>query len=182
MIIKLLIGLLIGGLCGLLGAYSGAENTSKAIRRFGIPILLTGFACAYLWSFWGLLLLLLFVPISAGYGVPCWNDDGSMIGRFWYDLIKKVNKTIQEIDVQELASILTRSTIGLIVSLISIVIPILKGNWLIYLLSSSIIIATYACLSWRGLGGFTFLKKYLTLSEFFTYLAIGIGLSLTILF
>ena len=54
-------------LCGLLGAWGGAENTSKAWRRIGIPIVLC--LCAYFKvGLYCLSALLLFAPLCIGYG------------------------------------------------------------------------------------------------------------------
>lgn len=183
MIIKLLISIVIGLVCGGLGAYSGAENTPKAIRRFGIPVLLTTFAGLYLWNLWGLALLLYAIPLIMGYGIPDEIEEHpSGLGSFWYNLIKKYKPPMPEIDVQNLASILTKGTIAKIITLISIVLPILKANWIIYAISSILIINVWMWLSWRGFGGIKLFNKYLTYSEIVSFGIIGLGVSLTILF
>lgn len=159
-------------LCGLLGAFGGADETSKNWRRIGIPLILTIVALFVLKSWWTLILLGIFIPLSMGYGIPCHNDSGSLIGRFWYKYFGESNRT----------NYFTRGTIGLIICLFTICIPFIKENWVTYLISSFGIISVYAGLSWRGLGNFRFLKKNLTLAEFYTYLAVGFGILLTIFF
>jgi predicted membrane protein len=181
MIIKLLIIALAGIICGLLGSYAGAEGTPTSIRKIGIPIFLAVIGYFVL-GFLSLILLLLYIPLSRGYGVPCWKDKGSVIGKFLYNLIKKYKPALYEIEVQDLASILTRGIIGLLVCLSVILIPFIKGNWLIYLLTSVGIVLVYTIVSWRGWGCFRFLRKDLIFAEFYTYLAIGLGISIIIFF
>ena len=180
--IKFIMSILIGIVCGLLGSYSGAEGISKSIRRYVIPILLTGFVVGYLRNLFGLFLILLILPFIQGYGIPSWNDGGSSLGRFWYNLLKKYADFLSELETQKFASIFTRATVGFLVCLMTISIPIITGHWLTYIISSICIVLVYALLSWRTLGGFKFLKKYLTFSEFYTYLTIGIGVCITALF
>ena len=189
MLIKLLIIALVGVVCGLLGSYAGAENTSKLWRRLGVPLVLTTTAYLVLRNLWVLSLILIYLPLSQGYGVPCFSDSGSMLGRFWYNLLKKLNSTYKvyrtfnwEKKIQEKASVLTRGTIGLIVCLAGISIPIITKNWLICLLTSIGIILVYTCVSWRGWGNFELLGKELTFAEFYTYLAIGSSLTMSIIF
>lgn len=148
---------------GLLGAYSGAEGTSKAFRRFGIPLLVLTFSGFYLKDmrvFWVLSMIL---PLSMGYGVPEQyqnKDKGSFIGKIYYKLTKSNHY---------LTNLLTRGTIGLLVSLSLIVIPIIKGNWLVYIISSLIIVGVYTTLSWRDLGMFEWRGKKLLKSEAVVY-------------
>ena len=168
-------------ICGLLGSYAGAEGTTKNWRRIGIPLFLTSIACITLWHLAPLSLLLLYIPFMMGYGVPCWNDKGSLVGRFWYNLLKK-RHTYWEKTLQEKASILTRGTIGKLIGLTAISIPIIKGNWLTYVFCNMGIVLVYAGLSWKGLGSFKFLGKDLIISEFVTYLAVGSGILITIFF
>lgn len=182
MILKILLSIITGIITGLLGSYAGADGTSKAIRRIGIPLFLSVFVSIYFRSLYGLFLLLLVIPFIQGYGIPCHNDKGSKLGSFWYNLIKKYKLNYKEIEVQNLASILTRATIGTIISIILIVLPIINNNWVIYLLISFSIVLIYSTLSWRGLGNFSFFKKELTYSEFYVYFCIGLGVSLLTLF
>ena len=182
MILKLFTIALIGIVCGLLGSYAGSAGTLKLWRRAGIPIILTTFACLYLWHLAPLSLVLLFLVLSQGYGIPCYNDSGSLVGRFIYNLLKKYADFLSEFETQKYASILTRGIIGLLVCLVTSSIPIITGHWISYVLCSISIISIYAGLSWRSLGSFTFLKKSLTVSELIIYLAIGVGITTTILF
>ena len=146
---------------GLLGAYSGAEGTSKAFRRFGIPLLVLAFSGFYLRDMRVFGVLLMSIPFSMGYGIPSYGvDKGSFLGRFYYKLTKQNHY---------LTNLLTRGTIGLLVSLSLIVIPIIKGNWLIYIIGSLIIIGVYTTLSWRDLGLFEWRGKKLLKSEAILY-------------
>jgi hypothetical protein len=83
---------------GFLWAWAGAEGTSKNWRRIGVPIAISLFR----WTPWG---LLLYLPLSLGYGIPDGTDEGSPIGRFFYRLAKKN---------EYLASIYTRIFIGIL--------------------------------------------------------------------
>ena len=105
----MLIKILLGVTCGFLGAWGGAEGTSKNFRRVGIPVIIS----LALWNLWG---LLLWIPLSMGYGIPCFNDKGSLIGRFFYKLTN---------ESQFWASVFTRMVIGL---LCGIIIAFLIGN------------------------------------------------------
>ena len=146
---------------GLLGAYSGAEGTSKAFRRFGIPLLVLAFSGFYLRDIRVFGVLLMSLPLSMGYGVPSPGEDkGSFIGRLYYKLTKSNHY---------LTNLLTRGTVGLLISLSLIVIPIIKGNWLVYIIGSLVIIGVYATLSWRDLGIFEWRGKKLLKSEAVVY-------------
>jgi len=72
------------------------------------------------------------------------KDEGSTLGRFFYWKICKQN--------HRLADICTRGTIGLLLTLNMLSIPLLKGNWLVYILAGLGIILTEALVSWRALG------------------------------
>jgi len=165
-----ILGLLLGIIGGLLGAWGGAEKTSTAWRGIGIPLFITAIALVVLQHWFVLSLLFAMAVYSIGYGVPeyrdvPYKDDGSPLGRFYYKLFKGNHL---------LTDIFTRGTIGILVSLCLISLPILIGGffiWSAYIISSVIIVAVYSTLSWRSLGGFMFLKKYLTFSEFVTYYA-----------
>ena len=52
-------------LCGFLHAWGGAAGTSKAWRRVGIPIV----RAVIFWNAW---YLLIFIPLSLGYGEDSW--------------------------------------------------------------------------------------------------------------
>jgi hypothetical protein len=73
---------------------------------------------------------------------------------------------------------LTRGTIGFLISLSFIIIPILKSNWFFYFLGSLGIILIYALNSWRGYGTFELKWKnkiyYLCKVDLVTYSILGI--------
>lgn len=128
---------------GILGAYGGQEN--KWVRRIIIPLVFTICALVELRSLWCLFILTQIGFLSIGYGIPSNDDDGSALGRFLYK-IWKGNAT--------LTNIFTRGVVGLGIALSFLVAPVLKGNWLIYLLASIGIILVWAIISWRGFGDF----------------------------
>jgi hypothetical protein len=138
---------------GLFGAISGQGY--KWIRRIIIPLIFTICALIELRSWWVILLMTISGWLSLGYG------EDSVLRKFW----KQDNY-------------LTRGTIGALLSLSFIVVPILKGNWLFYLLGSLGIILTWALISWRGFGEFKvklFGKEYNVLKvDFFSYSVLGI--------
>lgn len=117
--LKILIALFFGIVCGLLGAYAGADGTSKAIRRLGIPIMLTVTAFIVLENLIVILILNLIWVYSLGYGMPD-NDNGSTLGSFWYYVVG---------EQEYVANILTRATIGLAKICGLIIIPIITCNW-----------------------------------------------------
>jgi len=137
----------LGGLpaiVGLAGAWSGQQN--KWVRRIIIPLVFAICALIELKSLWCLFILTQIGFLSIGYGIPSKDGDkGSSLGRFWYKICKG-NTT--------LTNIFTRGTIGLGIALSFLVAPILKSNWLIYLLASSGIILVWAIISWGGFGSF----------------------------
>lgn len=111
---------------GLMGMYSGSYGTSKAWRRYGIPLLIITYGL--LFKGWWPMMSLLFIPIlSQGYGVPDINDDGSRLGDFWYGIIGS-NYIWVDIAV--------RGSIGLMLVLSCIYAPIISGAWLTYLFVS----------------------------------------------
>ena len=74
-------------LSGFLWAFGGAEGTSKNWRRFGCPIVII-FPILPV-TLWILLSgLALHLVLRIGYGIPCPGDEGSVLGRFWYALVK----------------------------------------------------------------------------------------------
>ncbi len=159
----------LGLIGGLLGAYGGADNTSKLWRRFGIPILLIIIAFIKIRTWQCVFLGAVFFPLTLGYGIPDdfdGGDKGSLIGRFWFWRVFNGNYNPK---AHSYADIATRGTVGLLICLSLIVIPILKGNWSLYLWNCLFIIAVYCGLSWRNLGGFKFLGKNLSFAEMITY-------------
>ena len=116
--------------------------------------------------------------LSMGYGIPDpgWPEDshadeGSDMGRFWFRVFRGNHFW---------ADIFTRSTIGILLCITCLSIPILTGAWGRYLMCSGMIVLVYATISWRGLGTFTFQKKQLCWSEFILYTTVMTCVSLMI--
>lgn len=145
----------IGFIGGLLGALGG--QGLKWIRRFGIPILLTILAYSKLYNLWTLTILSMIFPFYLGYGIPDFNDKGSFLSRFWF----KIN--------YQYVNILTRGTIGMLIILSLLSIPIIKHNWIVYIGSSLGIVSTLALLSWRGFGIIKMFEKELLIVDILTY-------------
>jgi len=156
---------------GLLGAFGGVENTSKVWRRLGIPLLITLSALCIMRNWWVLSIMSMSGVFTIGYGLPCfypgWEDKGSKLGQFWYYTVLK--RGYNETKTNFLANILTRTTVGLLIGISVISIPILKGNWLIWGLCSLGIIGVFSFISWKDLNTFKIFKKDLLWSEFITY-------------
>lgn len=154
---------------GLLGAYAGSEGTSKQWRRILIPIIFTACALIEIQSLWCVLVMTMCAFLSMGYGIPDAHDEGSKIGRFYYNLFNHNHF---------LADVFTRGTIGFGIALSLLVITILKQNWFVYSLSSLGIILIYALNSWRGYGQIIFTwktKTYCLLKvDIVTYTVLGI--------
>ena len=161
------------GLSAFLGAFAGAEGTNKNWRRFLIPFGLSGLAYSHLKDWRCILIMAMMGAFSMGYGIPDATDDGSALGKFWYKLFKG-NKLW--------TNILTRGTIGFIVGLSLIWIPIIKGNWITYLLGWQAIKIAYAFISWRDMGGYWFKGKYLLWVDSIVYGTIGLAAALMIYF
>jgi len=149
---------------GLLGALGGADKSSKSYRRFVLPALLTSFAFSNTESIFVLSIMTMSGWLSMGYGIPSYTDDieensydsGSFLGRFFYKLFKK-NHLI--------ADIMTRATIGLLIAVSFISIPIIKHNWLIYSVGSLGIILTNGLISFRNFGVYKLFGKELSWVE-----------------
>jgi len=170
---KIIIAILIGCITGLLGAYGGAENTSKGWRRVGIPLLLTIIALLMLKNWWVLTIMSLAGVLSLGYGMPCPLDAvPSKLGLFWSKVFKNPKR----------AEIAVRATIGLLQGLSVIIIPILKGNWYGYFVASLWIIVVNIFLGGNAFikdeGTFNFLGKELLVEEYVIYFWLGLIVSL----
>ena len=154
---------------GFLGAFAGSSGTSKSWRRIGIPVIFTVSALISLKSFWVILLMSIAGWLCCGYGIPDLYDEGSAIGRFYYKLFNQNHFY---------SDVCTRGTIGFLISISFIIVPLLKHNWLVYILGSLGIILTYALISWRDFGTFTFKLKnktyYLLKVDILTYSILGI--------
>lgn len=145
---------------GLLGAFGGADKSSKMYRRICIPGLLTGYAYSNTQSVFVVTIMSMAGALSMGYGIPGPGDNGSALGRFFYNLFKQNHK---------LADIATRGTIGLMIALSTISVPIINKNWLIYGLCSLGIILTNALISWKGFGTYKLFGKELSWVETITW-------------
>ena len=148
--------------CGLLGALSGADRSSKIFRRFLMPISITGFAFWITESIFTLTIMSMSVILGLGYGIPDATDPKpSTIGLFFFKLS---NGNIW------LANISTRILIGKLLALSLISIPIIKHNWITYGLCSFGIILSYAIISWRDLGTYYLFGRQLSWTETIIYL------------
>lgn len=152
---------------GLLGAFGGSSDGDKAYRRFLIPALITSYAYSNTESILVITIMLMIFILSIGYGIPEENykditasDRGSFLGRFYYNLFNQNHN---------LADRATRGTIGLLIGLSLISIPIIKHNWIIYLINSLCIILVQFELSWRNLGSYKIFKKELSWVETITW-------------
>ena len=143
---------------GLLGAIGGAGN--KGARRILIPILLTGLAYLDTESILVISIMSMCGFLSIGYGIPGPGDKGSCFGRFWMKLT--TNNHL-------LSDIMTRGTIGALIALSLISIPIIKHNWLVYELGFLGIILTNALISWGGFGVYKLFGKELSWVETTTW-------------
>jgi hypothetical protein len=155
-----LFAFLIPILGGLLGAIGGSGN--KGARRIGIPLLLSGYAYYRTENIFTLSIMTMAGVLSLGYGIPepDGSDEGSALGRFWYKIFKGNHL---------LADVFTRGTIGVLIALSMISVPIINKNWVIYGLCSLGIILVQTLISWRGIGEFILFNKKLSKIEFFTW-------------
>ena len=168
---KLLSLLFSASIGGLLGSLGGTDGVSKSVRRFGIPIIITLFALCTLHNRWCISIMFMSFALAMGYGIPDIRDAGSTLGQFWARIFPYhvLLKTPKDRKLRLLADIFTRATIGVLICISMLVVPILRGNWGIFSLCSIGIIGVYALVSWRGLGTFKFNNKRLLWSEFWTY-------------
>jgi len=133
------------------GAIGGSENATKDWRRYGVPV--TFFLCG-LWALkfnpLAFVILLQHLPFRLGHGIPDKTDEGSFLGRFFYKIFKG-NET--------LANTFTRGTIATLLCVPFVAVPVLKGNWVEFILCSVGVILTFALLAWRNLGVYIFKIK-----------------------
>jgi len=162
-----------GFITAFLGAWGGAAGTNKNWRKVGISAIITLLALCILRNWWYISIMTMIGAFSMGYGIPDPTDEGSTLGRFWY---KITNQNVL------LANIFTRGTVGLMVNLSLLSIPILKGNWLIYIICSLIIMGIYGSITWRDLGGIWLKGKYLLTPDLIVYGTIGTVSSILIFF
>ncbi len=153
---------------GFLGAYAGSEGTSLLWRRCLIPVIFAVCCLIETHSVFSILLMAIWGSLSIGYGVPGEGDEGSTLGSFWYKITKSSHFW---------TDVLTRGTVGLSIVTAFIIVPVLKQNWLVYIIGSLGIIFIYAFNSWRGYGEFKFKIKnktyYLLKVDMVTYGVLG---------
>ena len=168
---------ILGGILGALGGQEGKH--SKLIRRLGIPILITAIAYIRLHNIWVLSILSSIGVLSLGYGIPelvheigkpnlvvYFADKGSFLGRFFWKITHQNHK---------LSDMLTRGTVGCFFVLSLIAIPIIKHNWLVYVLCGKGIILAYAFLSWKGFGELNMFGKKLLIVDILVYSLITVS-------
>ena len=160
----------------LIGSFLGALGGQgvKEWRRVVLPIILATIGVISLQSWWGILLGTFAIWTSIGYGIPddvyiigipgkviddVW-DDGSFLGRFFYNLFSRNHK---------LADIFVRGTIGIGMSLTGLVCPILKGNWLFYAIGCLCIMIGQTVFSYRNFGIIKYNNKELLWSDLINY-------------
>lgn len=151
-------------ICGLMGAWTGANGSSKLWRRLMIPIVLTVFAYITLNNHLVVEMLLMFPVLSIGYGIPTPpNDPGSGLGSFWYKICKGNGL---------MATGFTRATIGVLLIIANMSIPVITGAWWpVFGVFAGVFL--FNQLLWtvifQGLGMFNFLGKSLNTDEFCLY-------------
>jgi len=158
-------------LCGFLGAWGGADGTSKSWRRVMIPLSLTALAFFKTESIFVITICSMMGALSMGYGIPGKGDEGSFLGRFFYNLFHQNHF---------LADVFTRGTIGLLIGVSMLSVPIIRQNWKIYALCVCGIVLTNSLLSWRNLGEYTLFGKVLIWSETLTWGLIGMFATIAI--
>jgi hypothetical protein len=153
--------------CGVLGAMGGAADSDKSYRRVIIPFALGGFAYGRTENIFVFSIMSMVGALSLGYGIPDVDylidgngDKGSFLGRFYYKLFKGNHK---------LADIATRGTIGKLIALSLISIPIINHNWLVYGICGEAIVLTNALISWRNFGTYKLGGKELSVVETITW-------------
>lgn len=170
-----------------LGSIGGSQNSSKAIRRFGIPVIV--FLLSFIktinlfpQNLWLLTIFSMSGFLSMGYGIPDYmyyytgGDEGSTIGRFWYNIFNRKEGTHNTIG----ANILTRGTIGLCICVSLLSIPYIISNWVSYFLGVILIMFGYTTVSWRDLGRIKLGKYDLCNSDNINYGLMGYAIYLMI--
>lgn len=168
---------LISIIAGLLGAWGGAEGTSKAWRRIGIPLILTLLALFTIKNWWVLTIMSLAGVLSLGYGMPTPDDPKpSKLGKFFYRLFK--NNMWK-------ATIATRATLGLLQGLAFLSVPIIKGNWGLYGIVCAVLVLVNAVFGGDAIikneGMFSFLGKKLLWEEWIIHAVLGLLATILIL-
>jgi len=145
------------------GAYAGSNGTSLLWRRAFLPTITTVYAyivigmnCSWINALWVITIQSMWGALSMGYGIPDddypenpSSDDGSSLGNLFTILFRE---KFNRIKAHRYGDYFTRGTVGLLISLSLLSVPILKGNWIVYGLGSLGIILSQSLISWRGLG------------------------------
>lgn len=177
-------------LISFLGAYAGSEGTSKDYRRIGIPLVFlicAIFAIPCEW--WVCTIITQNGAFRLGHGIPekygpeesiakmymekpdfRKPDAGSRFGRIFFKLCKGNNFW---------TNFCTRGFIAFLLCIGFIGVPIVKGNWLNYILCNLGIILTFAMVAWRNLGQYEFNFKgktvYLCTSDVICFGILGLA-------
>jgi Mn2+/Fe2+ NRAMP family transporter len=77
-------------LVAMLGAIGG--QVPKEVRRFILPAVVTIYAYFLLQNWWVLTCYLMALPLSIGYGIPDATDEGSILGKFYFNLFSRIFK------------------------------------------------------------------------------------------
>lgn len=111
--------------CGLFSAMAGSDGYAKFWRRYMIPF--TVLACIWIFNFnfWFVFIFLLAVPYTMGHGVPSKDDEkASSLGRFFFKLTNDV----------DVSNILVRFSKGVMKAIACLCLPLVMGNWLVYII------------------------------------------------
>jgi len=159
-ILNRLLSIIIVPMGALLGAFGGAEGMNKNLRRVLIPLSIMGLSFLETESILVITIGSMIGALSIGYGIPGIGDEGSAIGRFWYTLFHQNHF---------LADVFTRGTIGALIALSLVSVPIIKHNWCVYFIGLVSIILVQSLISWRNFGSITLFRKKLCIIDLVNY-------------
>ena len=149
-------------ICGYLGAYGGAEGTTKAFRRYGIPAFIAVLCGIFLRVPWVIAVFGFAGVSSIGYGIPSKNDEGSTLGAFWFDCCDFADKHLRPV----LATILTQATLGVAYASNMVILALFAKNMGILPALSGVVIAGNALtVVWDKFGQYSLFGKKLLWSE-----------------
>jgi hypothetical protein len=167
---KLLIQILLILVGTFFGAYSGANGTSKGWRRFGIPGIIMLYAYFSLHNPYVITTMLMSFILALGYGIPNFDCKGGRVGQFFYKYFPYDKNNIND-KKRDIVNILTRGTLGLLLMVSIICIPIINKNWGLFTISIIINSSIFALLSWQDMGVITIkkLNKKILISDIVIY-------------
>lgn len=118
---------------GVMAAWTGAGG-GKCWRREIMPGITTLIGIIGFFNLWMVTMMARAGILSLGYGIPDPPtqpnpDKGSVIGRFWLKILKDYKK----------AGIATRGTVGFMEGLALLSIPIITGDWILWILATLLI-------------------------------------------